>query len=274
MSIEELIRERHSVRKYEDKVVEQEKILTIRKTLEEAKPLFSNVKYRIEVITSPAKVKDMKIGFGGAMRINAPCCLVAITDNTEDSFENVGFIQEQVVLELIHLGLGACWLGTFDRAYVNKECNVKENEIVTDVIAFGYLQKSFYNNGLRKLFGSTKRKPVEEIAFYNKWNTSCSSYLETKGQLKDILYLATLAPSANNVQPIRVILGENEMHIFSIVNKKNDYYRIDAGIFLSHIYLVLKGMGNHVVIGKENIERESFHIPEEVKYIATCRWGN
>lgn len=240
MDMEKAMIERHSIRKYGEKAVEGNIFDKINEYIENAETLYSKIQYRIEVVREPEKVRELKIGFmGGKISINAPCCMIAITEKVQGCYENIGFIQEQIVLKMTQLGIGTCWLGTFDRDAIGKKYHVKENESIANVIAFGYLQKSFYNNGLRKLLGTTKRKEVDEIVYYKKWNEKSNLFLEDNQDICKILKRSTTAPSADNGQPVRIVADESNLHIFSM-NQKNKYCKIDAGIFISHIILLLR----------------------------------
>lgn len=266
MIIQEAIEKRHSVRKYEETVVENAILKRLRQSIDNAAPLFEDIKYRLEIMNNPQTIKEFKIGFlGGKIRINAPSCIIAISENKEGCYENLGFIQEQIVLEITRLGLGTCWLETFDREIVKKKCNVSNNEIVTNVIAFGYIQRSFYNNGLRKLLKTSKRKDINELVFYKKWNRNSDEYLAKKPNLKYLLKQAILSPSSDNSQPVRMIVDEKKVYILVMKNTKNAYYKLDVGIFISHLYVLAKEK-MHL---KFDDSIQNLSLPSDVLYIAS-----
>ncbi len=273
MELYESIKNRSSVRKYEDRAVDNSILALIKNKADNLVRLNPKINTRLEFVTQPEKVREMKIGFlGGRININAPHCIVAITEDVEGGYENVGFMQEQLVLEMVGMNIGSCWLGTFDRDVVGKSLEVKNGEVVTNVIAFGYPKKSFYNNGLRKLLGTTKRKKVEEIAFYKSWGQSLDDFLLRKKALDKIINISILAPSADNSQPVRVVVDDNIAHFFSMEKNDSNYFKIDAGIFLAHFYSACKKEGYISEICSEQVDIARVGAPKEFKYIISQKY--
>lgn len=273
MDLYNAITNRVSTRKYSEEQLSPEILQKVKLILKGLKPLNSNINVRLELITETEIVKTTGIGFmGGMIKINAPHCIVGITENKDGCMENIGFILEQAVLKLQDEGINTCWLGTFNRENIKSICKVNENEKVAILIAFGYAEKSFYNNGMRKLLSTSKRKDIGEICFYKHWEKDSSSYLLKEPSIKKILYMSTLAPSADNGQPVRVIIDDNKAIFFTKINKKSESYIIDAGIFMAHSYLSSIEEGYKPTIHLDDEEPKNYNIPENYRYTGFIRF--
>ena len=73
----------------------------VREKIESLTPLFPNIRYSIE-ITDKTK---------GLFNVTAPHYLIFGSEEAEGSYENIGFIGQQLDLYFSEVGLGCCWLG-------------------------------------------------------------------------------------------------------------------------------------------------------------------
>ncbi|PKM68640.1 MAG: hypothetical protein CVU95_03295 [Firmicutes bacterium HGW-Firmicutes-2] len=258
MDIIESMLKRKSVRKYKDTLVESNILIEIQKNLEKYIPKFGNSRVRFEVLMTKDDTEDVKLGFlWGVGKINAPYCIIGICED-DLGMQELGFALEPEVLKLTYAGYGTCWLGTYDRKVLNLKCSIKKNERIGVVIAFGIAQdEGFLNNNFRKIAGSTKRKDIKEI-----WMNYTEENLD-EGIL-EIVKMSTLAPSANNGQPVRVIIKEKRADFFLVGNS-----RIDAGIFMSHFYLCARETSNTVSISIESHPLEGYNQENAAKYVAS-----
>jgi len=97
----EIIRKRKSVRKYDMTPLDTatlEKVLT---KIDSLVPLYPGIRYSIE-ITNETK---------GLFNVKAPHYLVFGSEEKDGTYENIGFIGQQLDLFFSELGIGACWLG-------------------------------------------------------------------------------------------------------------------------------------------------------------------
>lgn len=273
MNVYNAITNRVSTRKYSEQQLSPKILQKVKLILQGLKPLNSNISVRLELITEPQIVKTTGIGFmGGMIRNNAPHCIIGITESKDGCMENIGFILEQAILELQNEGISTCWLGTYNKEKIKSICKVNGNEEIATVIALGYAEKSFYNNGMRKLLSTTKRKDIREICFYKDWENDGSAYLLKESSIKKILYMSSLAPSPDNGQPVRVIIDDNNALFFTKINKKSECYKIDAGIFIAHFYLscIEEGLKPTICIDQE--EPKNYNIPDNYIYIGLIRY--
>ena len=97
----ETIRKRKSVRKYDMTKLDSTTIEKIREKIDNLTPLFPDIRYSIE-ITDKTK---------GLFNVPAPHYLVFGSEEKDGAYENIGFIGQQLDLFFAENGLGCCWLG-------------------------------------------------------------------------------------------------------------------------------------------------------------------
>lgn len=196
------------------------------------------------------------------MKINAPACIVAIGDKRGDVYTNIGFVLQQVVLRLTENGFGTCWLGTFNKDTLANMCDIKENEEVVCVVALGHREESFWNNGFHKIAGSLKRKGVSEITYINTWGNKSE---DIEGNIKETIYLSSLAPSGMNKRPTRVILERGIAHF---VTENNKWTKIDGGIFMAHFFMSSLEMGRKCNV-KRIVDVERLKLLTDTYYLCS-----
>ena len=178
MEVFEAIRTRRSIRSYEEKPVEEEKIRKILKAARLAPSAGNRQPWRFIVITDP-KVKDRLIEVkekrmpphvrpprrGGPL--SAPVVIVGCAVPS-DSFPGTDFWKIDVAIALQNLvlaaweeGLGTCWLGVFHEEEVKEVLGIPKEARVVVMIALGYPAE--------KKGPVTDRKPLDEIVRYNHW---------------------------------------------------------------------------------------------------------
>jgi hypothetical protein len=84
--------------------------------------------------------------------------------------------------------------------------------------------------------------------------------------------MSSLSPSADNGQPVRVIIEDDKALFFTKINKKSEFYKIDAGIYIAHFYLscVEEGINPTFCIDRE--QYKNYNIPDDCIYIGTVRY--
>ncbi len=257
--INEVIEQRHSVRKYRQDKVDDAILNKLRSNLDTYVSMgeSSQGQARFQIIEN---AKDSGLGFlWGLGRINAPYCIASIVSTKEQELE-VGFALEQQVLYLTEQGIGTCWLGTFDRKVLAAQCNLQDQESVCYVVAFGYFtEKGFMNNGFRKIVGGHKRKPFQEICLADE--------SELNPLAKEAISMAILGPSGNNAQPVRALPEEGAIHLY----QKGDAY-VDTGIFLAHCYVILNKYKEAGKLQDVTITLGGERTNKELKEVACIRY--
>jgi len=176
---QQLVQNRRSIRKYLDKPVEREKILTCIEAARLA-PSADNVQpWRFLVIDDP-KLKDRLTAevFSGIYSISsfagkAPVIIVVLArldiianrigkqiQNIHYYLIDIGIAGEHLVLQAQELGLGTCWIGWFNIRRARKILKIPRRYKIVSMMTMGYYEK--------KPSRERKRKPLEDIAWFNK----------------------------------------------------------------------------------------------------------
>lgn len=176
---QQLVKGRRSIRRYLEKPVEREKILTCIEAARLA-PSADNVQpWRFLIIDDPdLKAQFAKKVFSGIYFITkfaakAPVIIVIlakldiIANRIGKQIQNIhyyyidsGIAGEHIVLQAEELGLGTCWIGWFNPRKARKFLKIPRKYKIVSLMAMGYYEK--------KPSGEKKRKKLEEIAWFNK----------------------------------------------------------------------------------------------------------
>jgi nitroreductase len=173
----ELVRKRRSVRKYQPKPVDREKI---DQCIEAARlaPSAENVQpWRFIIIDNKQKIADFsKAAFGGIYRFskfveNAAAIVVIAAQpdilanklgtriqGTQYYLLDIGIAGEHFVLQAAELGIGTCWIGWFNPKKAHKHLSLPRNPKVAALIAIGYT--AHHQTPTRK------RKTIDQIRRY------------------------------------------------------------------------------------------------------------
>ena len=167
-----LAKERYSCRYFSDKKVEQEKIDKILEAARLAPTGRNSQSQRILVLTDETELG--KLSGCTSYGWNAPLVMIICYDKNEcwhrdiDDFDggaqDICIVTTHMMLEVTDLGLGSTWVGAFDPFKAREIYNVPENLEVAAILPIGYPSETAHPSRLHN-----DRKPVEEIAFYNKF---------------------------------------------------------------------------------------------------------
>jgi nitroreductase len=169
---QQLVRGRRSIRRYLEKPVEREKILTCIEAARLA-PSADNVQpWRFLIIDDPnLKAQFAKEVFSGIYFVTkfaakAPR-LDIIANRIGKQIQNIhyyyidtGIAGEHIVLQAEELGLGTCWVGWFNPRKARRFLKIPRKYKIVSLMAMGYYEK--------KPSREKKRRKLEEIAWFNK----------------------------------------------------------------------------------------------------------
>ena len=85
-------------------------------------------------------------------------------DDFDGGAQDICIVTTHMMLEVTDLGLGSTWVGAFDPFKAREIYNIPENLEVAAILPIGYPSETAHPSRLHN-----DRKPVEEIAFYNKF---------------------------------------------------------------------------------------------------------
>lgn len=225
MALYEPIIKRCSVRSYSDKIPSNVVIDAIREKIGRLKPLDNTIRIKLAVVNA-AEMAELT----GTKKISqAPYYIVAYSENKGMAYQNIGFLLEQLVLNMTAMGLGVCYLGGLSVK------NTPPGFIYIITLAFGIPKGS-----LRQGISEFKRRPLESLCRGEQPDETVSQ----------IIMAARLAPSAMNLQPCRYQIEGHKIHIFRgspplAIKKFVKLQQIDCGIAMAHIMEQAKFMGIH-----------------------------
>jgi len=168
----EVFRERRSVRSYQERAVEEEKLLAVLEAARLAPSWANRQCWTFIVVRDEATRRAVAATLEGnpAQKAvaTAPVLIVACADpemsgKVKDQsyyLVDVGISLQQLCLEARNQDLGTCWIGWFDEDRVRAILDVPGNIRIVAMTPLGYPAAWPAERG---------RKPLQEIVFYEKW---------------------------------------------------------------------------------------------------------
>lgn len=222
ITLQEAVLQRHSVRNYKDKKIEEEKIALIREKISELnKEGDLNLHFSDDAGKTFRSFLSRMSGLG-----SAPSAIICSGPDSEDLEERVGYYGEQLVLYIQQLGLNSCWVGMFSRKQAEKLMPVENGERTVIAIAVGYGE----TQGKER-----KTKSFEEVA-------EIPEGTEAPNWFREGVKAALLAPTAINQQKFTIRLKEDETVEF--IDNGGVFSRVDLGIVKCHFEI---GSGHKVL---------------------------
>lgn len=170
MNVMQAIKKRYSVRSYQGRLVEEEKIGVILEAARLAPSAKNLQEWRFIVVRDkPTRQRLMQAAKGQVFVGQAPvviaCC--AKTDNHVMTCGqlcypiDVAIAIEHMVLRATEEGLGTCWVGAFYEDQVKDILGIPEDIRVVELLTLGYAAKPY---NMQK-----NRLSLKEITMYEKW---------------------------------------------------------------------------------------------------------
>jgi len=255
--ITEIIKQRYSVRIYQDVPIAAETQAELQARLEAIRegPLRTSVRFKLVAAAAGDSQSLRGLGTYGLIK-NPPGFIVGAAQAGAFALEDYGFTMEQAILEATVLGLGSCWLGgNFTQSSFGKRIDKRADEIVPAVSSVGYADPdSRTRDILRQKARSDHRLPWESLFFEGHFGKLLTP--QAAGAYAEPLEMSRLAPSASNKQPWRVIRSGSRWHfycqrtprygkgslIFTVL-RIADLQRLDIGIAMCHFELTARGNG-------------------------------
>ena len=202
------IEERHSVRNYLDKKIEQAKIAKLQgfiKACNEEGNL--HLQFCEDAGNTYNKLLNKAMGLG-----SAPSVIACVGPDDESLEERIGYYGEKIVIFAQRMGLNTCWAGTFNKK--NIPANVEDGERLVISIAIGY--------------GADQGKPHKS----KDWEQVATGKNIERFWFVCSVEVALLAPTAMNQQKFEIRL--NEDGTVSFIDKGGVFSKVDLGIVKYH----------------------------------------
>ena len=208
MSVVDLIKERHSVRSYDERKIEADKVAAICDEIAELNRKGNlHLQFMEDAGRTYNKLFNRLAGLG-----SAPSVIVCAGPDDETLDQRVGYYGEELVLFLQGLGLNTCWTGTFNQKNTGAEEAAGERLVIC--IAVGYGKDAGH---------ARKSKTFEQVT---EVSGACPDWFERGVEL------ALLAPTAINQQKFMIRLNADES--VDIIDKGGVLSQVDLGIVMYH----------------------------------------
>lgn len=168
LDVFEAIKRRRSIRKYQEKFVEAEKLMKILQAAQLAPSAMNRQPYAFVVITEKETIK--KLSSACNQEWNAPIIIVIcafpkeawIRDDGEQYWKvDAAIAMNYMSLQAVTEGLGTCWIAAFKEEKIKQILEIDPQTRVLALTPLGY--------SAEKKGPVTKRKTVDELVHYEKW---------------------------------------------------------------------------------------------------------
>lgn len=208
MDLSEAIRNRHSVRQYEERAAEKE-ILDVLQTEIDACNKEGNL--HIQLVTNEPRAFDSFMAHYG--KFSGVTNYIALIGKKSDKLDELcGYYGERLVLKAQQLGLNTCWVAMSYKK-VNGAFEINKGEKLAVVIALGYGK----TQGVQH-----KSKPAESVSNLNS---------NSPEWFKSGVESALLAPTAMNQQKFTLTLDSDKV---TAKAGTGFYTKLDLGIVKYH----------------------------------------
>jgi nitroreductase len=168
MTVLEAIRKRYSCRAYQEKAIEQEKLDSILEAARLAPSARNLQDWRFVVVTQTDVKRRLAKCTNGPDAFEKAGAMIAACSNSGYIMRcgqavapiDVAIALEHICLQATELGLGTCWIGSFDPEKVRLTLGIPDDIEIIELMAVGYPAASR---------PEPNREPIDKIACYQKW---------------------------------------------------------------------------------------------------------
>ena len=170
MTVMEAIKTRKSVRAFEKKPVEEEKLGSVLEAARLAPSASNRQEWRFVVVKDEGlRAKLAKAANDQAFVGEAPVVIAACAETDAHVMScgqecypiNLAIAIDHMTLAAVELGLGTCWIGAFSEAEVKKVLGIPDEIRVVELLPLGYPADPAPKD--------KNRRALDEIIHWEKW---------------------------------------------------------------------------------------------------------
>ena len=170
MDVFEVLEKRRSIRKYQTRSVENEKINRILEAARLGPSAGNRQPCHFIVVTSPEVKESLRAAYNEEWILQAPAIIVACVNPKEswrrkDGEEywkvDAAIAMQNLILAATELGLGTCWIATIDEKAAKKALNIPKDIRVVAMTPLGYPNEE---KGV-----VTDRRPLNTMVHFERW---------------------------------------------------------------------------------------------------------
>jgi nitroreductase len=169
MTVQEAIQNRYSVRAYEERAVEEDKLGRVLEAARLAPSAGNRQEWRFVVVRdAETRRRLMDAANGQAFVASAPVLIAACAEGEQHVMTcgqlsypiDVAIALEHIALAAAEEGLGTCWIGAFKEDQVKKILGIPEAVRVVELMPLGYPATEA---------PAKRRLELDEIVKWEKW---------------------------------------------------------------------------------------------------------
>ncbi len=168
MTVLEAIRRRYSCRAYQDKSIEQDKLDCILEAARLAPSARNTQDWRFVIVMDRDTKRRVAATTNRLEVFEKAGAIIAACSNSDYIMRcgqaigpiDVAIALEHICLQAADLGLGTCWIGSFDADKVRQILGIPKDIAIIELMALGYPAGGK---------SEPKREPIEKIVCYDTW---------------------------------------------------------------------------------------------------------
>ncbi len=167
--IHELIQQRVSVRKFEDRTVEDEKLLRVLDAARMAPSARNRQAWKFIVVREPSMRQKMMKAANNQQHVGEAPVIIACCGLDPEYHMRCGqpadpidlaIAIDHMTLAAAEAGLGTCWIGSFFQDEVRQLLQIPDNVRIVELLLLGYPSGRI---------NKTPRKPLDQIVCFERW---------------------------------------------------------------------------------------------------------
>jgi nitroreductase len=247
----EAILARRSVRRYDDRPLEEDTLARVREIISSVKPLISGNEFHADLLNVMPGT-DLVAALGGyGHLVNPPHYLVPYVLGRAHPLTDAGYRVEQISVRMAGLGIGSCFIGALSReADVRAFHHLPDDARIGAFLVFGRPSEALggraANRLLRLAAGASSKLSPRDIFFEGDFDHPAAP----PQHIVPLIEAARHAPSAVNAQPWRFLWLDGRLHLFATRNNRRygsglaeEYCFHDAGAAMANVALVMEVLG-------------------------------